>query len=437
MVRAPLVRRVTEDERLNGVGLYLPYYNAANVRTVVEHLTGAGEAAAAVDVVEADKVVALPRAGGTEAIFTALEALPHYTVPRTRRTSDVRRLDALARALAIDEIDAEAVGRERSRLVDVLLAARGRLADDAAFQEAVAERGTIKVRKVEWIYGETATADETAETFTLEVSEENVATLFAAAGRSLGGEVHQGYWEARAAQDAAARTTGRLELVALASRPDIRSELERAAQIRIRELFEARGAAIDDLPGGRRTVYTTIQGSSADPEPRAFRPPEERADFPVGEEAWERHAYADESGEARVELGSAWEVEALRAALIGPGTVAWLRNVPRKDWAFCVPYQVGTEWRPFYPDFLIVRETGNGLRVDILDPHNPTLADAHNKAKGLAKFAADHGHRFGRIGVVAKVGNELVSLDLKDQTTRERVSQADSPAALRAIFAAP
>ena len=39
MVRAPLTRRVTEDERLNGVGLYLPYYNAANVRTVVEHLT--------------------------------------------------------------------------------------------------------------------------------------------------------------------------------------------------------------------------------------------------------------------------------------------------------------------------------------------------------------------------------------------------------------
>lgn len=437
MVRAPLVRRVTEDERLNSVALYLPYYNAANVRTVVEHLTGAGEAAAAVDVVEADKVVALPRAGGFEAIFTALEALPHYTVPRTRKTSDIRRLDALARALAIDEIDVEAVGRERGRLVEVLLAARARIADDPSFQEAVAERGTIKVRKVEWIYGETATADETAETFTLEVSEENVATLFAAAGRSLGGEVHQGYWEARAEQDVEARTTGRLELVALASRHDARTELEQVAQARIRELFEAHGAAIDNLPGGRRSVYTTIQGSSANPELRAFRPPEERADFPVGDEIWERHAYADERGEAKVELGSAWEVEALRATLDTPGTVAWLRNVPRKEWAFCVPYQVGTEWRPLYPDFLIVRETENGLRVDILDPHNPTLADAHNKAKGLARFAADHGHRFGRIEVVAKVGNDLVPLDLKDQTTRERVSHADSPAALRAIFEAP
>jgi hypothetical protein len=75
--------------------------------------------------------------------------------------------------------------------------------------------------------------------------------------------------------------------------------------------------------------------------------------------------------------------------------------------------------------------------VDILDPHNPTIADAHNKAKGLAKFAADHGHRFGRIEVLAKVENALVPLDLKDQTTRERVAHADSPAALRAIFAAP
>lgn len=436
MVRAPLVRRVTEDERLNGVGLYLPYYNAANVRTVVEHLTGAGEAAAAVDVVEADKVVALTRAGGSEDIFTALEALPHYTVPRTRKSSDIRRLDALARALAIDEIDAEAVGRERGRLVEVLLAARGRLTDDAAFQEAVAEHGTIKVRKVEWIYGEATTADETAETFTLEVSEENVATLFAAAGRSLGGEVHQGYWEARAEQDSAARTTGRLELVALATRNDVRAELERSSQTRIRELFDSFGEAIDDLQATRRSVYTTIQGSSATPERIAFRPPRERAEFPVGDAAWERHVYADENGEARIELGSAWEVEALRAALDAPDAAGWLRNVPRKEWSFCVPYEVGTEWRAMYPDFLVVRQAENGLRVDILDPHNPGLQDAHYKAKGLAKFAADHGHRFGRIEIVAKIGNELVSLDLKDEPTRERVSHADSPAALRGIFAA-
>jgi len=437
MVRAPLTRRITEDERLNAVALYLPYYNAANVRSVVDILTAAGEAAAAVDVVEADKIVALPRAAGTEDAFRVLEALPHYTVPRARKTSDVRRLDALARALAIDELHPEAVSQERARLVEVLLAARARLADDPAFQEAVAERGTIKVRRVEWIYGETTTADDTAETFTLEVSEENVAALFSAAGRSLGGEVHQGYWEARAKEDANARVTARLELVALAMRNEVRAELERVAQTRIRELFDTHGAAIDGLQGRRRSTYTVIHGASAVPEPLAFRPPRERAEFPVGEEPWERHIYADEAGLAAIELGSAWEVDALRSALNAEGTVGWLRNVPRKEWSFCVPYEVGTEWRAMFPDFLLVRQHPNGPKADICDPHNPGLPDAHYKARGLARFAADHGYLFGKIELVARVENALVSLDLKDERTRERVSHVDSPAALRAIFAAP
>jgi type III restriction enzyme len=46
--------------------------------------------------------------------------------------------------------------------------------------------------------------------------------------------------------------------------------------------------------------------------------------------------------------------------------VCWLRNLPRRDWAFCVSYENGGE-KPFYPDFLIVRKKGKGYVVDVAD----------------------------------------------------------------------
>src|SRR5207302_359984 len=108
------------------------------------------------------------------------------------------------------------------------------------------------------------------------------------------------------------------------------------------------------LPSGRRSVYTAIHGSSAVPERIAFRTPQ-TAQFPLGEEAWQQHIYADVSGHACIELGSAWETEALRAAIAREDIVGWLRNVPRKEWSFCVPYLTVGEWRAMYPDFLVVR----------------------------------------------------------------------------------
>jgi type III restriction enzyme len=36
--------------------------------------------------------------------------------------------------------------------------------------------------------------------------------------------------------------------------------------------------------------------------------------------------------------------------------VACLRNVDRKRWALCGPYEVDGEFRAMYPDFLVIRK---------------------------------------------------------------------------------
>ena len=49
------------------------------------------------------------------------------------------------------------------------------------------------------------------------------------------------------------------------------------------------------------------------------------------------------------------ETAVLNDEIARKDVVAWLRNVDRKPWALCVPYEVDGEWRPMYPDFLVIR----------------------------------------------------------------------------------
>lgn len=183
----------------------------------------------------------------------------------------------------------------------------------------------------------------------------------------------------------------------------------------------------------RRSVYTTIAGQSAVPERIGFRPPQ-TAEFSIGDAQWLQHLYVDENEPAPISLNT-WEAQSITAELAREEL--WLRNPPRKVWSFCIAYQHAGAYKPMYPDFFVVREVDGRRLVDIVDPHNPDLADAADKAKGLAIFAGDHRHLLGRIDLQARIDGQLVSLDLKDETTRNRVLTADSPAALKAVFAAP
>ena len=95
--------------------------------------------------------------------------------------------------------------------------------------------------------------------------------------------------------------------------------------------------------------------------------------------------------------------------------------------------------RPIYfvlgnHDFLIVRKVGRGLVVDLIDPHSIGLADAPAKAAGLAKFAALHGDKFGRILLVMLDGKTSKTLDLTEETVREKVQGVKLPEQLRKLF---
>ena len=92
-----------------------------------------------------------------------------------------------------------------------------------------------------------------------------------------------------------------------------------------------------------------------------------------------------------------------------------------------------------FPDLVVVRQTAGGYRFDILEPHDPSLADNFEKAVGLARFAERHGHLFDRIQLIRKQsskagGEHFFRLELNSEAMRKQVLLVTSNPQLDALF---
>lgn len=153
---------------------------------------------------------------------------------------------------------------------------------------------------------------------------------------------------------------------------------------------------------------------------------------------YEDHLFVDDHGKARINLNN-WEEGVLIEEQRQNDYVCWLRNPPRKPWSLCIPYEMGGEQRPAYPDFIIIRkDRDNEYVVDILEPHDPTRIDNLGKARGFAEYARQN-PGVGRIQLIrmAKdaVGhNRFKRLDMAMSAVRDKVSRVMTNDELDHIF---
>ena len=150
------------------------------------------------------------------------------------------------------------------------------------------------------------------------------------------------------------------------------------------------------------------------------------------------HLFVDDSGVARINLNN-WEEGVLEEEQEQSDYVCWLRNPPRKPWSLCIPYEMGGEQKPAYPDFLIIRKDTDGEYViDILEPHDPTRIDNLGKAKGFAEYARQN-PGVGRIELI-RMGKDgaghqrFKRLDMARSAIRDKVSRAMTNDELDHIF---
>ena len=153
------------------------------------------------------------------------------------------------------------------------------------------------------------------------------------------------------------------------------------------------------------------------------------------------HLFVNKLGVAQIKLNG-WENGVLNEERKRPDYVCWLRNPSRdKPWALKIPYKMGNENKPAYPDFIIVRkdpDAPTGFVVDLLEPHDPTRTDNLGKAQGFAEYARKV-QDLGRIQLIRKLkdsaGQERFKrLDMSLVDIQEKVLAARSTDDIDAIF---
>ncbi len=432
MVRTPLARAIEAQEFLNTVALYLPHYDDEGLRAILDKLNNPDpETGLAISVEDGAQLVPLKRDPAHAALFAKLETLPTYRVERIAKTSHARRLMRLARQITFDEIDVKAWSRAKQLVVKILTDELKRLNKKPDFIGNIAANQEIEMREV-WVeYGEWKELPA-AKVVKIKATPENIDDLFAECGRKLGEGLHMTFWKSRR-DDTDGPSRAKLELFGILQDQAAWGKLEKACGDKIAELFKAHRDAIAELPSGKQEEYNRIKRVAKHPEPETLKMPltmEVKREKPN----WARHLYVDDAGKFGAKLNT-WESAVLEEELGKPDVVGWLRNMPRKPWALCVPYRMDGDDKPFYPDLIVFRSVKGRIIPDIFDPHDSGLPDAVDKAKGLADYAKKHGDQFGRIELIVQSDkNKLRRLDLTQESVRESVARVTSKPHLDKLF---
>jgi type III restriction enzyme len=414
MVRTPLARRVEDDEFLGSVALFLPHYDEEGLRTIVEKLEDP-DTGTPVRVERKADLTIYARAKSKADLFDAMAKLPTYVLDNTRRQANTRRLLSLARKLTMDGIDSEAWAEAKSLVVGTLRAESARLRKNPAFAAKVSGKAQITVREFRVEFGELRELKE-ARTVAVDVTPENIDDLFRSCETILGEGLKDEYW--REALDGDEPDLAKLELFCVLQDPaSVRSVQEQCGK-QIDTLFERYREKIDELPSSRREHYLRIGRQGAEPRAEYIHAPELieiRRELPF----WRNHLLVNEAGRFGWKANT-WEEAVLQEEMKGDTFAGWLRNIPKKHWALCVPYGQG-QAKPLYPDMLVFRREGKRIKTDILDPHDDSRGDSAEKAVGLADFARKHGGAFGRIELIRLVKGQIQRLRLHQESIRDKV----------------
>lgn len=440
MVRTPLARRISGNDRLNAVDCLLPHFNKETVTVVVDELMKGGESG---EELPGRRVLINPREmkpnpAIPEEVWDKLTSLPSQTLPK-KQARPVKRLTALAHELAMDSILPDAGKKAHEAMHAVLNAATHTYAKEI-------EKARASVLTVE---GKTLTADtETKEmTFDDFVEAADYAVIedaYRRAGRAISPDLATTYAEHLASNvedeedEEEALVDAHTTIAAIGLVPRIKDDLEAAAEELAKDWLSTHRAAIKGLRDERQEVYRQIQEMSADPLPVEIARPhmwlqpttaKETNGTEYDLERLDRHLLCDEEGMFPVAFGSSWEPVVLRAELQKDGNVGWYRNPARASQdSLGIVYEEAGEIRIVRPDFVFFGRTDDGQVVaDLIDPHGDYLADALPKLKGLAKYAADNLNVFRRIEAVSKTkAGAYQKLDLTKEQVRSAIDDATS-----------
>ena len=232
--------------------------------------------------------------------------------------------------------------------------------------------------------------------------------------------------------------TNMIDVILYAADSDQLRYLEKFASREYHELIDKYRRDMTQLHEKHQKQYSSIASDGDLISEHNFRLPE---DIQLRKEKdgdpYDDHLFVNSDGVAVLKLNS-WEKGVLSEEREQDDFITWLRNPSRKSWSLTIPYEMDGQYKPTYPDFLIVREDDAGYVLDILEPHSPEFKDNLPKAKGFAEYARRN-PGVGRMELIragSGMGeiNRFKRLDLSKSKLQNLVREASTNEELDHIF---
>lgn len=230
----------------------------------------------------------------------------------------------------------------------------------------------------------------------------------------------------------------KIDVIIFAANSDCMDGLYDYAKTKFHDMNDKYRRTTVMLPEKFKKKYDDIVSDGDIVSKHNFRLPETiRVPHETEGQLYSDHLFVDDSGTAMISLNG-WETKVIAEEQKQDDFVCWLRNPSRGSWALCIPYEIDSEKKPTYPDFLIIRKVDGEYVVDILEPHDPSRVDNLGKAKGFAEYARQN-PGVGRIELIRmkndSLGNERpYRLDMSKSMVREKVARCASNDELNHIF---
>ena len=390
MVRTPLQKRIETDDTLNEVNLYLPNFNSVTVEKVKRELEGT--IPTSVDTHPKEKQILelrgnLPCGISRQEVFEAINnaQIDSYAIPKKGITNYRTALFKLCHLLVRTRLCRNATKDLLADIVGKITSYIQQLEDNGQYDQAMDSVRVMNDMIVSLdALGTIVTDERDGNSFALTDTDiynwsENVEAQFGRDG------VLTAYRQKRAEEYN--NTDLRLHFILYVYDQTCKEQLDAFCKTKFHKYVDMYRHDIESRGEAEKREYEKIVKVHVSTEPfdLCLQDLMVTSKNPEGIISND-HLYCDGEGNAVFKLDT-WEVDVLEAERQKEGFVCWLRNIPNKESSLCIQYKSGTELKPLFPDFIVVRKVNDKFEFSVLEPHFTGYADSVPKLKGMADYS--------------------------------------------------
>ena len=390
MVRTPLQKRIETDDTLNEVNLYLPNFDSITVERVKRELEGA--IPTTVETHPSEKQILelrgnLPCGISRQEVFDAINdaQIDTYPIPQKGITNYKTALFKLCHLLVRLRLCRNATKDLLNEIVERITSYIHTIENNGQYEQIMEKvrsmnDNIVSLDALGTIINEELENSKYFLTDTdIENWSENVEAMFGRDG------VLNAYKQKR--QGEYDTIDLRLHFILFVYDQACRENLDEYCKNKFHTYVDNYRHDIESRGEAEKREFEKIVKTHVSTQPFDLRLPDNIVTKMNQEgQVYTDHLYCDGQGNAIFKLDT-WEINILEKERQQEGFVCWFRNIPNKGSSLCIQYELGSEIKAHFPDFIVVRRVNNQYEFSILEPHYIGYSDSVPKLKGMAKYS--------------------------------------------------